>query len=358
MIAILLVLEKAIKDDSSLHPLLSSPSSLATILKILKDDDKSVIYQLGEILLGLVDTRSEQTRKAFIPILIDQLQRHVHLEEPPTPFFRDSLILLNSWVRFYRSWTGVEEEEFVDLCIDLVALHPDDVDILRLTYLYLRFRKLQFQFLNTVLFHLIKLTFTKCTTQFRYALENRSIIVWLAAGIMSTIAQDDETLLQLLVDHCLPTIACMVPVIENEDDRNICLLIIDSIMLMLIKASRQRPELMRESSHVLRKMKMQSTWSIKTAIRQVLVNIDQAVDQQIAIRQCSVEDMKLILQEHCIRQECIDRLELDGSQFLRITLSDLAEQLKLNEDETDMVHNTVYSEKIDIYLGGTNSIRL
>jgi len=48
--------------------------------------------------------------RAFIPILIDRLQRQVDLEEPPGPFFRDSLILLNGWVRFYGSWTGIEEE--------------------------------------------------------------------------------------------------------------------------------------------------------------------------------------------------------------------------------------------------------
>lgn len=63
MAAILLVLEKAIKDDSDLHPLLSSPASLATILKILEDDNKSIVYQLGEILLLLIDTPSEEVRK-------------------------------------------------------------------------------------------------------------------------------------------------------------------------------------------------------------------------------------------------------------------------------------------------------
>lgn len=87
--------------------------------------------------------------------------------------------------------------EFVALCVNLLQLHPCDVDALRLTYLFMNFRKLPFRYLNNVLFHLVALIFTRCTTHFPRAFENAPLIAWLAAGIMSSVAQYHKTLLKV-----------------------------------------------------------------------------------------------------------------------------------------------------------------
>lgn len=61
--AVLLILEKVMKEDPSLHYLLASSSSISTILSIMESDDKSNIYKLGEVLLQLQETPSLKTIK-------------------------------------------------------------------------------------------------------------------------------------------------------------------------------------------------------------------------------------------------------------------------------------------------------
>lgn len=66
-----------------------------------------------------------------------------------------------------------------------------------------------------------------------------------------------------------------------------------------------------------------------------------------------MEGMKKILYEHNIRQECIDLLNITGSEFLRINPNDLAEIMNLNQSETEMVF--IFSNvAIDCVLGGTD----
>lgn len=80
-------------------------------------------------------------------------------------------------------------------------------------------------------------------------------------------------------------------------------------------------------------------------MREALENLGEMAQASISLVEANVEQLGLILKEHGIRQECVERLNMNGQEFLETSLGQLTHRMNLTQQEMTTVfqHQPIFS---------------
>jgi len=72
-------------------------------------------------------------------------------------------------------------------------------------------------------------------------------------------------------------------------------------------------------------------------MREALENLGEMAKASISLVEANVEQLGLVLKEHGIRRECVERLNLNGQEFLETPLGGLTHLMNLTQEELTTV---------------------
>eukprot|EP00210_Caulerpa_lentillifera_P006151 g5878.t1 len=357
MNSLLRVLRLAFERHLPFHALITQPEAIRTIRWILFRGDVISHHHVKGILETLWLNRKDVDLTVLMPPLLDCLRT-----EDEHPFARAALGIIQQWLSSPLFSIETNNQETMEALCIYWSLHPRDLGILSAVFSMLDALYKKGCIVHQC-YYLAGSIFEDC---FRSNEENTSRVLtqkWFSAGVLAILAVHNRSLLREFVLTFLPRILLMewprTAIIGNLIRKSSADVCCNRITYALLKASKVIPAHLRQLINELHKMRTsRSTWISQSSLRDILENLGEMAQITISIVDSTLEQLKLILKEHGIRQECVERLNMNGEEFLACSVGQLAHLINLTTDEILIVTNIKSAHNYMVEISGNSNPRM